>query len=293
VTIIIFLFVGRNFVIVTVYIDEAGTHGAAPHMIMGALVGRSGQWAYFDKKWRKMLRRNGVAYFHSKEWKHKQGPFKGWTYGKRAALIERASDIQRDTTLFGLTVKIKQDDYIKNYKSGERPKKVPLDSMYGLCFRHVVVFVVDTLSKSFNRNDILVNFVLEAGHKNAGDAVRIFEQMKNDKSGRSVALGTLSLEGKRKFYGLQGADLVSHTFYLAENEDEDDMDLTKVPEGGTLADAEKALKRKGPIFRNVLGPEQLKHIKESKFAYEKARIEFGKRRNQQENQKETLPSSAS
>jgi len=89
-----------------------------------------------------------------------------------------------------------------------------------------------------------------------------------------------SLEGKKKFYGLQGADLVSHTFYLAERENEADMDLTPMPEGGNLADAEKALKRKGPIFRNVLGPEQLKQIKESKFAYERARIEFGKRRNQ-------------
>ena len=267
--------------IVVTYIDEAGTHGTAPHMVMGALVGRLGQWAYFDKKWRKMLRRNGITYFHSKEWKHKQGPFKGWKDDKRAALIERASDIQRDTTLFGLTVKIQQDDYVQNYKSGERPKRIPLDSMYGLCFRHVVVFVVDTLAKSLNRNDIEVNFVLEAGHKNAGDALRIFDQMKNDKSGRPVALGTLTLEGKKKFYGLQGADLVSHTFYLAEHENEDDMALTPMPEGGNLADAEKALKRKGPIFRNVLGPEQLKHIKESKFSYERARIEFGKRRHQQ------------
>jgi hypothetical protein len=207
------------------------------------------------------------------------GPFKGWKDDKKAALIERASDIQRDTTLFGLTVKIQQGDYIKNYKSGDRPKKVPLDSMYGLCFRRVVIFVVETLAKSLNRNDIEANFVLESGHKNSGDAVRIFDQMKNDKSGRPVTLGTLTLEGKKKFYGLQGADLVSHTFYLAEREDEADMDLTPMPEGGNLADAEKALKRKGPIFRNVLGPEQLKHIKESKFAYERARIEFGKRRN--------------
>lgn len=267
--------------IVVTYIDEAGTHGAAPHMIMGALVGRSGKWTYFDKKWGTMLRQNGIDYFHSKEWKHKQGPFKGWKDDKKIAFIERASDIQRDTTLFGLTVKIKQEDYIQNYKSGDRPKKVPLDSMYGLCFRHVVVFVVDTLAKSFNRNDIEVNFILEAGHKNSGDAIRIFDQMKNDKSGRPVALGTLALEGKKKLYGLQGADLVSHTFYLAERESEADMDLTPMPEGGNLADAEKALKRKGPIFRNVLGPEQLKHIKESKFAYERARIEFGKRRNQQ------------
>jgi hypothetical protein len=267
----------RVFVIVTTYIDEAGTHGAAPHMIMGALVGRLGQWAYFDKKWRKMLRRNGIAYFHSKEWKHNQGPFKGWDHAKKAALIERASDIQRDTTLFGLTVKIQEADYDLHYKSGERPKKIPLDSMYGLCFRHVVVFVVDTLAKALNRSDIAVNFVVEAGHKNDGDLARIFNQMKSDKSGRPVALGSLILGAKKEFYGLQGADLVSHTFYLAERENEQEMQLTALPEDGTLADAEKLLKRKGPIYRNVLGPDQLRHIKASKFAWEKERMEFWKR----------------
>jgi hypothetical protein len=118
--------------IVTTYIDEAGTHGTAPHMIMGALVGRLGQWADFDKKWRKMLRRNGISYFHSKKLKHTDGPFKGWSRPKKIALIATASDIQRDTTLFGLSVKIRQSDYEQHYKSGERPQKVPLDTMYGL-----------------------------------------------------------------------------------------------------------------------------------------------------------------
>jgi hypothetical protein len=89
-------------VIVVTYIDEAGTHGAAVHMVMGALVGRPDQWTSFNKKWSKMLRKYGVEYFHSTEWKHQRGPFKGWRPAKKAALIERASDIQRDTTLFGL-----------------------------------------------------------------------------------------------------------------------------------------------------------------------------------------------
>jgi hypothetical protein len=32
------------FALVNVYMDEAGTHGSSPHLIMGALVGRLGQW---------------------------------------------------------------------------------------------------------------------------------------------------------------------------------------------------------------------------------------------------------
>lgn len=91
----------RILVIVTTYIDEAGTHGNAPHMIMGALVGRLGQWAYFDKKWRKMLRRNSIGYFHSKKLKHSDGPFKGWSRAQKMALIATASDIQQKTPFSG------------------------------------------------------------------------------------------------------------------------------------------------------------------------------------------------
>jgi uncharacterized protein DUF3800 len=272
--------------IVTTYIDEAGTHGTAPHMIMGALVGRLGQWADFDKKWRKMLRRNGISYFHSKKLKHTDGPFKGWSRPKKIALIATASDIQRDTALFGLSVKIRQSDYEQHYKSGERPQKVPLDTMYGLCFRYVAVFVMDTAEKALRRKDLEFNFILESGHKNAGDASRVFNQMKIAPS-RTQSMKSLFFRDKKSLYGLQGADLLSHTAYLMEREDEDEMELTEMPAEGTLADAEKLVKRKGPLFRGVLGAALLQEIKSNTLAYDRHRIEFGKRRSRDSDQNAT------
>jgi hypothetical protein len=266
----------RGIVIITTYIDEAGTHGAAPHMVMGALVGRLGQWAYFDKKWRKMLRRNGISHFHSKKLKHSKGPFRGWTRLQKMALISTASDIQRDATLFGVSVKLRQSDYEENYKSGERPKKLPLDTMYGLCFRYLSVFIMDTAEQALKRKDLEFDFIIESGHKNAGDALRVFNQMKNDLT-RDQGMKSLTFQDKSLF-GLQGADLFSHTAYLMEQDDEEEMELTELPSGGTLGDAEKIVKRKGPLFRGVLGPDLLREIKANKIAYDRERIEFGRRR---------------
>jgi hypothetical protein len=45
----------RLFVIVTVYIDESGTHDGSPVLIMAGWVGRFGQWASFDPKWERLL----------------------------------------------------------------------------------------------------------------------------------------------------------------------------------------------------------------------------------------------
>jgi hypothetical protein len=270
----------RIFVIVTTYIDEAGTHGDAPHMIMGALVGRLGQWASFDKKWRKMLRRNGVGYFHSKKLKHGKGPFKGWKPAQKMALISAASDIQQQNTLFGVSVKVCQSDYDQHYKAGERPKKLPLDTMYGLCFRYLAAFIMDTAEQSLKRKDLEFDFIIESGHKNAGDALRVFNQMKYDLT-RAAEMKSLIFSGKKSLYGLQGADLFSHTAYLAVREDEEEMELTELPTGGTLIDARKLVKHKSPLFRGVLGPDLLKEIKANKIAYEQQRIEFGRRRQQE------------
>jgi hypothetical protein len=44
------------FAIVTVYIDESGTHGSGV-TILGGWVGGLGQWATFDPKWMKLLKR--------------------------------------------------------------------------------------------------------------------------------------------------------------------------------------------------------------------------------------------
>ena len=263
--------------IVKTYIDEAGTHGPSPHMTMGAVVGRINQWVQFNCEWDRMLRTNGITYFHTKKWKDSDGPFVGWSRKRKMTLVNRASDILRDTTCFGMSVKISQSNYTNHYKSGEKPKKIPLDSMYGVCFRYIVIFIKQMTEKTFVGENPEYDFVLEAGHKNAGDAARIFEQLKKD-ARTSIKLRSVTFGDKKEFYGLQGADLVSHTTWLAERADEEELDLTKFPVDGNLFDAEKILKRKGPTFRIVLTPEILREIKASKFALERERIEFGKKK---------------
>ena len=66
------------FVIVDTYIDESGTHGSSPHLIMGGMVGRLGQWTYFDKLWKTMLRQQCIEYYHTKSMRDSDGPFVGW-----------------------------------------------------------------------------------------------------------------------------------------------------------------------------------------------------------------------
>ena len=100
----------RVFVIITVFLDESGTHGA-PLMTIGAFVGRLGQWVDFDRKWKALFKRNDAEYFHSKSLLSSKHHFKGWSFQKKAIFMQDAAKIADKHTLYAFTVMLKADDY--------------------------------------------------------------------------------------------------------------------------------------------------------------------------------------
>jgi Protein of unknown function (DUF3800) len=214
------LFYGRKaerlLVIVTVYIDESGTHGSSV-TILGCWVGRLGQWAVFDRKWRRMLKRYGVTHFHSKDIKHTQDEFKGWSIIKKKELLGDAGNLGVKNLEFGFTILLKEEDYQKHYIAGHRPKEVQLDSRYGLCFRYCIGLVTNLAIQSFKCADLEISFVLEAGHPNFGDTERVFVRAKKSRlEGEQFivrTLKTLTVGNKEDFPGLQIADAIAYSAF--------------------------------------------------------------------------------
>jgi hypothetical protein len=82
---------------------------------MGGLVGRAGQWTYFDRKWSKMLRSASVRVFHTKKWKDGDGDFAGWSRDQRAELIVKANDVVKNV-MCGFSIMLRQLEYDEFYK---------------------------------------------------------------------------------------------------------------------------------------------------------------------------------
>lgn len=266
--------------IVDTYIDESGTHGSSPHLIMGGMAGRLGQWADFNKLWERMLRQHKIDYYHTKSMKDRDGPFAGWSINQKIKLVQAIGKIEQKATLFCFSIMLRKDEYLEHYKFAPHPRKVQLGSMYGMCFRYCTIFVCDLAKKTFEGKELTVNFALEQGAKNYGQAEKIFKEMKRD-DGLKDILGRIESAPKRKFSGLQGADFVSHATYLAELGGA--PGLTDFPAGGNIEAAKKILGRKSPAFRCHVSPEILKEWRQKMFDIEAARIAFG--------QKKTTPSS--
>jgi hypothetical protein len=265
------------FVTVNVYIDESGTHGQSAFMILAGWVGTLGQWNHFDIRWRRLLRRNRIAYFHAKELESRQKEYKGWTDAQAEKLVRDCVRFTDEHAAFGFAVRISQNDYHEYYRNdGVLPKMQP-DSMYGLAFRFGAAFVPDMTRKLLNRNDFTLNHIVEDGHPNAGSCHEIIKSLKKLNAPQfSEHLGTVTLADGDDFPGLQAADGLA---YGAWANDEEllphlvDFERTASPEvirRGTIMRA--------PIFRCDATPEVLSLLRSDRLTLAAMRQQFGERK---------------
>jgi Protein of unknown function (DUF3800) len=254
----------RLFVIVTVYIDESGTHGS-PVTIVSGWVARLGQWVTFDEKWNRLLKRYGVPHFHSRSIRQSKAPFKGWSIARKQEFLGAAAKLGIRHLEFGFTILLSEDDYQKHYIAGHRPKTVQLDSRYALCFRYSIGLVTNLAMQSFKRSDLEISFVLESGHNNIGDADRIFARVKKSvlQSEQETvrALKTLTTGDKAEFPGLQIADAIAYSaFQHVTRAPVPTVGLGHAGPDGYM-DAAKKIQRT-PIINLQLGPKELAKFKE-------------------------------
>jgi len=169
--------------IITAYFDESGTHGGSPATIVSGIMGTANQWVRFQTEVDKIKRRYGFKVFHAKELRARSGEFARWPEEKGAALLHDLM-LPSSKLMEAITITLPNSTYDEFYRGGENPRKLRLDTKYGLCFRYAllnfVVQVLKRLSAHKKFGETRINVVMEGGHKNAGDAERIFDEMRRE-----------------------------------------------------------------------------------------------------------------
>lgn len=204
--------------ILTAYIDESGTHDSSPIMTMGGCVGTSSQWADFEVEWNRLLSSASVTSIHAVDLFKRTKQFKGWsteTVNRFAISLDQA--VAKHLQL-GFSVVIRADDFQSIYRTGDRPKKIPQDSKYGCCFRACLAFLPSFIASEYGElaKSMTINFCLEDGHRNVGDAKRLFDLFKSDALPEWQNLvGTFDVV-KKDSAGAQAADFLAYCIYRAE-----------------------------------------------------------------------------
>jgi Protein of unknown function (DUF3800) len=200
--------------IYTAYMDESGTHDPSPVTIMAGAYGTAAQWKDVEARIKELEKKRQFSMFHSKDLKSGHGSFKDWSSEQRLELVQDFLTILVDQLIkAGFVMQIENEDYDKYYSFRDGPTSTVLDTKYGLCFRGCLTHLLELVK---SREDT-VNIVMEAGHKNSGDAARIFRQMKSAlKAGCENLLGTLTLAAKKDCMLLGIADFLAYTSFMGD-----------------------------------------------------------------------------
>jgi Protein of unknown function (DUF3800) len=243
----------------TAYFDESGTHGNSEVAAMAGLVGDKRQWAKFEKRVRKLFVRHKVGTFHTVDVRRTKADFKGWKVDRKIEFLDEFQHIINETLLSGVAAFIRREDYA--YYSGLAwPKGTRRDSEYGILFRACLSQTIDTISHLDIADEPKLKIVLEDGHNNRGDALRIYNWAAV-RIGQHKALSGLAVANK-SCLALAAADLFAYSAWGVEV----GQRPIGVPKGPTKSDASY----RGNVYKVVLVRDSLDSLHEQAiiFAHE-------------------------
>jgi hypothetical protein len=121
-----------------------------------------------------------------------------------------ARKLVRTELTAGLVVHLEYERFVNEYRAPPVPRKMNLDSQFGVCFRACTAHVLHVLVEDGKRHRLHV--VLEDGHHNVRNCVTIFNEYKTVLKRRGVdLLGDISIVSKAEAPPCMAADfLLTH-----------------------------------------------------------------------------------
>jgi hypothetical protein len=205
--------------ILTGYLDESGTHRGASVSVMAGFVADARQWGKFEKRAGKLFKRFRVDIFHTIDVRRTDKDFEGWSVDRKIKFLDEFQHIINETLEHGVAAILRDEDYAY-YLGLPWPKKARKDSRYALLFRACMADFIDTAIQTPHwreRSEPRLNIVVESGHPNGPDLVRLYDGVKEKFGGTSnKALAGLTFESKGACLPLAAADLFAYSVYGQE-----------------------------------------------------------------------------
>lgn len=202
----------HSFMVMTAYFDESGTHGHSPIVIVAGFIASIEGWAGYERDFAALTAEFGVNKFHAKEFRGRKGDFKDWPTRKRALFNSRFLRLADDHLSCGVAAVLPVADYQRIYQSADFPRRARPDTTYGMCVRTALAKCL--IFARENKSEWPINVVMELGHSNVGDAIRVFDEVKRGLfPWYAGALGSISFDSKRDCAPLAIADSLAYAVF--------------------------------------------------------------------------------
>jgi hypothetical protein len=200
----------RKVVVVLVCkLDASGTDRTNKTVTMAGYVGLLPAWSEFEIRARAICDREHVSILHAKEFYDTKSDFSGWSRHRKEAFVRAIRDASLGKLDLGITFSVIKTEFVKAKQEHQLAQS---ESPFGFCFRSIIdrLFSDPIISEVLERGENLT-FILESGDENAGDAQRIFNQIKAMNPRFDRRLYSFGFADKRSSIGLQWADLLAVT----------------------------------------------------------------------------------
>jgi len=237
------------------------------------------KWAEFDEAWKRLLYVHNLDYSHAVDLIHKKRQFKGWDNNRHNDFILAAREIINAHIGSGFVAIVRRDDFANFYKRPEKPRRIPVDTSYGVLFRGCVSFCLGVVAYSLNEkvDDEVVSFVLERGGVKAGYIKDLYGRFKTDRHADPALRGILGpkvgFAKKDESPGCQAADLMLGGA-IRQERTEHAAQPSQI-EQSSFADISKPIDAEDvPTFRIPVGQRVLESLRENMFVEEAERREW-------------------
>jgi hypothetical protein len=115
----------RLMAMMSVYLDESGTHDQSPIVVVGGYVASVVQWKHFQAKWSAALKEEEISCFHMNKFESSVGEFEGWTEERKRPFFQKLSQIILRHVSFGIGMAVVKKDYegfSLEYRKGISPR---------------------------------------------------------------------------------------------------------------------------------------------------------------------------
>ena len=199
---------------------------------------------FLDKRFR-------VDVFHAIDVRRSDKDFASWSVDRKIEFFDEFQHVINETLESGVAGFLRHEDY-RYYYGLNWPKKTRRDSKYAILFRACGAQMIDTVRKMPLGHKSRLRVVLESGHKNAGDVMRVYNWAQSRQT--SPMLASLTFGDKKTCLPLAAADLFA---YSARG-----LETGQKPIGTAKKPIKSQTSYRGNMFKIMLTRDKLDDLRE-------------------------------
>jgi hypothetical protein len=193
--------------VLTVYLDDSGTHGGAEVTAVAGFVSTKLLWDAFRKEWSRVLRKEHIEIFRMSDLENRQGEFEGWSKERTEAFRAKLFDIIHRRTLVPIGSALVNADWAKVMPAHIRAE---WGGSYGWCAEDCAHQVYKWAKRTGTPGKF--RYIFEKGTVGHGQLGKMFADYANNPKWEAFRIGGYSFEEK-KLMPLQAADLMAYELY--------------------------------------------------------------------------------